>query len=272
MHGFYQQSNVQTPIHSQYTLPREYGSVPPIQVEGPLRRYTRSLKYIYAAGAMTILGFLLACSGLMGPKVVHIPNNSWTIMHSPETATAAPRSPAQRSMPFPQIKWPPLQIGNSKSASRSSSKAVLSCLKFKTPANVQSFRKENIMALVIPYRIRNNAPVARKRDVSFQFKDTLGETRDYGPYNAEQWGLILDVKSSWDLGKIPPNQWIDTVTVVAADPEGVDGAAIYLRMQETRRYSTGKKYKTTKAQTLIELPPVSRKEGPPPWLEVPMDE
>ena len=135
----------------------------------------------------------------------------------------------------------------------------------------RSFRKENIMALVIPYRIRNNAPVARKRDVSFQFKDTLGETRDYGPYNAEQWGLILDVKSSWDLGKIPPNQWIDTVTVVAADPEGVDGAAIYLRMQETRRYSTGKKYKTTKAQTLIELPPVSRKEGPPrgsksPWM------
>lgn len=131
----------------------------------------------------------------------------------------------------------------------------------------RSFRNTELMALVIPYRVRNNAPVARKRDVSFQFKDTLGETRDYGPYNAEQWGLVMDRKSSWDLGKIPPNRWVDTVTVVAAHPDGVDGSAIYLRIQETRRYLNGKKYKATKAHTLIEMPTVERREGIPPWLE-----
>ena len=73
------------------------------------------------------------------------------------------------------------------------------------------------MALVIPYRVRNNAPVARKR-CELSIQRHAWETRDYGPYNAEQWGLILGtIIRPW---KIPPNQWVDTVTVVAADPEG----------------------------------------------------
>lgn len=221
---------------------------------------------------MSTLGLLLACSGLMGPNVG--PHTKQLMDHYAQPGNCHSST---------EVPCPPVNAFSANQVATIADwqfdigepfliKGDSELPRIQNSGERRDFRKENILALVIPYRIRNNAPVARKRDVSFQYKDILGETRDYGPYNAEQWGLILDVKSSWDLGKIPPNQWIDTVTVVAADPEGVDGAAIYLRMQETRRYSTGKKYKTTKAQTLIELPPVSRREGPPPWLEVPLDE
>jgi hypothetical protein len=129
------------------------------------------------------------------------------------------------------------------------------------------YRKEGNLALVIPYRVKNASPVARRGNFGLRLKDTLGEHRGWGPYNAKMWAKELGVKTQSDQGKFPPNKWVDLVVVMDAQEEGVDGAALYFNIMETRRYSTGKKYKVAAYHMLLELPEVTRREGPPPWLE-----
>ena len=223
-------------------------------------------------GILTLLLISLACSGVLGPNVG--PHTKQLIEHlstpgqcHSSTETPCPRLNVASGHQVGQIGDWKIQLGEPFLVEGDATLPNI-----KNSNERRSFKANKHMALVLPYKVLNESPVARKRNLGFRLKDTLGESRSFGPYNAALWGKELGIPSSWDLGRIPPNKWVETVTVIAVDPAGVDGAALYLNVEETRRYVTGKKYSVTAHHLLMELPEVTRREGPPPWLEAKTEE
>ena len=129
------------------------------------------------------------------------------------------------------------------------------------------FGRDNIKALVVPIKIMNTTPLAKNEDIGVTLRDTLGETRKVWPYNSALWAKEYEAKDPWELGKLPPDKWVDTVWVFAVGTEGVENSAMYFTKWETRRYSNGKKYKAVKDQMVMELPAFTVRDEPLPWTK-----
>jgi len=227
-------------------------------------RWARNNPVGFTLATTAFLGIALACSGVAGPSVG---------AHTKRMADHLSQDGVCHKNDDP---CPKVNVYSGNQAGRIGdwewqlgepflTKGEVSLPYIKNSTERSKFRKDGIMALVVPIRFKNLSPVAAKERIGLSMKDTLGESRGIWPYNSHQWAKELKVEDAWDYGKAPPDKWIDTVYVFAVDEAGVDGAALYFTEIEKRRYVTGKSYKAMKDHMLIELPPVTRREGPLPW-------
>jgi hypothetical protein len=113
------------------------------------------------------------------------------------------------------------------------------------------FAREGTKALVIPYQVRNDSPVKKKRDVWFPVVGSDGESAPGGSYNAhlyEAEHALEDYGSS-----LPPGRFLPMVSVNSIQPGGADGAVAHLKQWGREQDIRGKRHDVVLAQAVVDL-------------------
>ena len=91
-----------------------------------------------------------------------------------------------------------------------------------------AFSKTGAKGLVLPYAIRNDAPMAKSSPQSVAIITGEGEVYYAQPYNSALWAKAHGRTDITELGKLSPDQWTETARVYAINPASLDGSLIYL--------------------------------------------
>lgn len=120
-------------------------------------------------------------------------------------------------------------------------------------------------ALIVPFSARNDAPVARELDVGFVLHTSDGKRHTGGVYN-ERLAAKQRGRTAWyDLQKLAPDKWVDSVLVFDVDPAHLEGAVLYvarwIRVRDRfgRWHSIVEQHAVADLQAPIEGPPIRAK-------------
>lgn len=115
-------------------------------------------------------------------------------------------------------------------------------------------------ALIVPFSVRNDAPVARRLDVGFVLHTRDGKTHVGGAYNERLAAKQRGVTAFYDLGKLPPDTWRDSVLVFDVDPAHAAGAVVHVAHWTTIRDRHDRRRQVVAEHAVVDLAPAV--EGP----------
>lgn len=108
-------------------------------------------------------------------------------------------------------------------------------------------------ALIVPFSARNNTPVARRLDFGFLLHTKDGKSHGGGVYNerlaAKQRGKI----SVFDMKRVTPDTWIDSVLVFDVDPAQLEGAVVYVTHWITVRDRFGRSHSVVDLHAVADI-------------------
>ncbi len=115
------------------------------------------------------------------------------------------------------------------------------------------FGVEGTQALVVRFKVRNEAPVRKKLDVYFLVMGTDGANASRGPYNDDLVQQDLGLREPQDLGDLPPGEWIESARVFALQPGAADGAAAHFKRFEKVKDARGRTQSVLREQAIVDL-------------------
>jgi hypothetical protein len=107
-------------------------------------------------------------------------------------------------------------------------------------------------ALIVPMSARNDAPVARGLDLGLVLHTRDGKRHTGGVYNERLAAKQRGVKGWYDLGRLAPDTWVDSVVVFDVDPAHVEGV-LYLARWITVRDRWGRGRSVVQQHVVVDL-------------------
>lgn len=116
------------------------------------------------------------------------------------------------------------------------------------------FGKPGIKALVIPYELKNNSPVKKKRDVWWTVHSRAGDELFGGGYNE---GIYLEEHGIESYGReVPPGKWHKKVFVMAIQEDDANGTLGWFKQWETQineKDPRGRKIEVVISQAVVDI-------------------
>jgi len=115
----------------------------------------------------------------------------------------------------------------------------------------RSFSRDGIKAIVVKYKVRNDSPIAQRREAWFVVQGTDGEKGGGGPYNEELYEKEHDLPDI--SGTLAPGKWYEAVDISSINPSATDGAVAHFKRREQQLDIRGRKIKVLVEQAVVDL-------------------
>lgn len=108
-------------------------------------------------------------------------------------------------------------------------------------------------ALIVPFAVRNDAPVARVLDVGFVLHTRDGKRHTGGVYNERLAATQRGRVSPFDLGRLAPDTWVESVLVFDVEPAELAGAVLYVSHRRTVRDRFDRRRRVVAEHVVVDL-------------------